>query len=317
MGGGRDGEGQAAEDRDAHVESQQLDGDLALVVVHADGAVVLLVAHADVEGIGGERAVGLNTEGTRLLDGRRNDLDFFAPDLAAVAGVGIDRRDCDSRRLKAGLFEGAVCERNRLDDALDAQQIGHRAQRHVGRDPRIPHAVDDVELARTASAAEALFRPLQLILGIEPCPVHRLLIKGHETHAIDPALIGQIQRPTEALEHRAARGHANPAGGCLARIEARHVAEVGQAVVEIHRLDARDRPHRRALSRDRAACAKHPLVGEDQNICARAHLLVVEQLGQQLRSDPGRVSLHEGDGCFHGFRFNAKVTGDSTARVIR
>ena len=38
-------------DRDSHFESEQLEGDLTLVVVHTHGAVVLTIANFEIQGV--------------------------------------------------------------------------------------------------------------------------------------------------------------------------------------------------------------------------------------------------------------------------
>ena len=119
-----DRERQAGQDRDAHVEAEQLDRDLSLVVIHADRAVVVTVADLEVERVGGERPLAGDLQALRLPDRRGDDLDLLAADVAALAGVGIERRDRDPRSAEAGGPQGLVGQPDRRQDFLLREMLG-------------------------------------------------------------------------------------------------------------------------------------------------------------------------------------------------
>ena len=276
MRGCCDRERQSPQYRHTHVKAQQLDGDLPLIVVHADGAIVLLVAHSYIERIGGKRAVGAYIHLTGALDGGPDDLDFLAPDLTSIAGMRIDRRDRDAGFLKTGFLQSAIGKRDCLDDAFYRQQICDLAQWHMGRDPCVPHAVDDVEFAGAPLAAQTLPGPLQLVFGIEARSVHGPFVEGHEANAIDRACLSEVEGFAEPLQHGATGRNGHLAERNVAWIDSRNIEKVGYLFGEVHVVDSRNRFDQRTQSCDVTACAKHPLVRHNQNIRACPYLLVVE-----------------------------------------
>ena len=89
----------------------------------------------------------------------RDDVDFLAAEIAAVAGVRIESGDGDARRCEIGFAHatgrsGGSRRRSRSRVISD----GDGRQRHVRRHARIPDFVEDVEFARRSRRAEH-FRP--------------------------------------------------------------------------------------------------------------------------------------------------------------
>jgi hypothetical protein len=76
--------GQAHGDVDADFEAEDLDGAMALVVVHRDDQVVVAAAGQEEGGVGRERADGVDPVGLELLDGRGDLLRFLAVTEEAV-----------------------------------------------------------------------------------------------------------------------------------------------------------------------------------------------------------------------------------------
>ena len=74
---------------DTSVETVQFDRNMALIVIHGDDQVELTVPGARKNGIGRIGAGGIDTLGSRLADGGRDLLDFFAPKEAMLARMRI------------------------------------------------------------------------------------------------------------------------------------------------------------------------------------------------------------------------------------
>ncbi len=92
---------EAAHQRDAAIETHQLHRDLALVVIHRHDRVEVAASRAHEHRVGRERARRRATPSrARRFDGRRDDVDLLAAEVAAVAGVRIEPGDRDARRCE-------------------------------------------------------------------------------------------------------------------------------------------------------------------------------------------------------------------------
>src|SRR6266508_2007792 len=84
---------QAARDRHPAVEALELGRNLSLIVIHGKHAVVVACKGFQEYGVGGERAAARDA----ALSGARHrwgdDVELFAPEQPAFAGVRVERRD--------------------------------------------------------------------------------------------------------------------------------------------------------------------------------------------------------------------------------
>src|SRR5205823_4008289 len=87
---------QSAKHRHAAFESQKLERDLALVVVHAEHRVELAASRRDPDGIGREGALDRMAVLPALLDRRGDDVDLLAAEYAALARMRIEPRNRNS-----------------------------------------------------------------------------------------------------------------------------------------------------------------------------------------------------------------------------
>ena len=119
--------------RGIDLEAQQLDRDVALVVVHGDHRVVLAGAQLDEDGVAGHRADHVEPVGDRFGDRRRGDVDVLPAEQAALAGMRVERRDGDPRRGDAEPQQRLVREVDDAAQALRRQALRHVLQRDMGR----------------------------------------------------------------------------------------------------------------------------------------------------------------------------------------
>lgn len=87
----RNDDRQPALHRHAAVESQQLHGDLALVVVHGDDAVEVLALQED--GVARERPRGVDAQLPGVGYRGRNVVDLLPAEVAVLAGVWVEGAD--------------------------------------------------------------------------------------------------------------------------------------------------------------------------------------------------------------------------------
>ena len=174
------------------------------------------------------------------------------------------------------------------------------AQRHVRRDPRVPHPVDHVELACPAVVREARPGPLQLVLGAETGLVHGLLVERHEADSVDPSVHREIERPPEPLQHRGSGRDRDPAARRLGGVDGGHVQKVGNPARVVRVGDGGNLANRRVEPGDLAAGPEHPCVRNDEDVRPLPHVLQVEKAGHQLRPDARGVTLHQCNRRLHG-----------------
>ena len=82
-------ERQSQRDVDRPVESQRLDRDQRLIVIHADRAVVGPARGFMEHGVGGKRASDVDALGAQRCDGRSDDCLILGSERAVLAGMGI------------------------------------------------------------------------------------------------------------------------------------------------------------------------------------------------------------------------------------
>src|SRR5258708_25396761 len=85
-----DRKGEAAEERDAAIETHQLHRDLALIVVHREYRIERAAFGAKEDGIGRERPFDTDAVPLACLHHPRADLDLLAAEIAAFARVRVE-----------------------------------------------------------------------------------------------------------------------------------------------------------------------------------------------------------------------------------
>ena len=78
------------------LEAQQLDRDVALIVIVGDDRVILTGPKLHKDRVAGHRADHVQTVRDRPGDHRSGDVDVVPPEQPALAGMGVQRRDGDA-----------------------------------------------------------------------------------------------------------------------------------------------------------------------------------------------------------------------------
>ena len=133
-GGAYDGETEG--DVDAEVEGERLEGDEALVVVGADVGIDLFSERGEEGGVGRERADDIDAFGTGFFQTRDEELDLFAPEKAAFAGMGIEAGHGEFGLAAADGLHRLMGEADDFEDALFAKEIGDVFEGDVSGDER-------------------------------------------------------------------------------------------------------------------------------------------------------------------------------------
>jgi len=129
--GGAD-EGQAEVDADALFEAVDLDGDVALVVVHGEDNVVDPLDGLVEDYIGGNGALGQNALSPGVSHCGGDGGCFFVAQKAAVAGVGIESRGGDPGCGESPIAEALVGEFQHFEDSFVGNIIAGHAEGAVG-----------------------------------------------------------------------------------------------------------------------------------------------------------------------------------------
>ena len=182
------------------------------------------------------------------------------------------------------------------------------------RPARVPHAVDDVELAGATLVPEPHPGPLQLVLGVQAGLAHGLLVERHEAYSVDPAGHREVERLPEPLQHRGPGRDRDPAARHLGGVHGGQVEKVRNPAGVVGVRDGGDLPNWRLEPGHLATGPEHPRVRDNEDVGPLPHLGEVEQPGHQLRPDARRIALHERDRGLHGHAcIRSGVSGASCA----
>src|SRR5690606_28758072 len=203
--------------------------DLSLVMVHGQDGVEGAGPGAQEDGIGWEGSVGGDAAGLGLLDGRGDDVDLLAAEVAAIAGVRVEAGDGDARPGEAGLAHGAVGEDEAVDDGLAGDEAGDVPEWHVRGDAGVPEALEDVELAGRAVGAELLSEEGDLVLIGGVGQAHGGLVEGSEGDGLGMAGGGIAQGGAEVGDGEGAALAADLAEADGGRVEVAEIDEDGPA----------------------------------------------------------------------------------------
>ena len=216
MSGSRDGHRQAARDGNAAVESEKLQRDLALIVIHGHHAIVFASTGCDEEGIGGQRAGDVDAGGAHAIDCRGDGGKLLGAEQPSFPGMRVEGGNGDARRADAAGNQGAMEQKSRGANLVDGDQIRHRTQRNMRCDPRSPEAAADVNLRDCARIAEKRREVVQLIFMRQTGELHRLLIQGGVDDRVQGAALQGFDGEAQRAERVFARGCAHPGGRVVA-----------------------------------------------------------------------------------------------------
>src|SRR3984957_17479362 len=119
-------------------EAEQLDRDVALVVVHGDHGVELLRAQLHKHGVAGHGPVNIKALLAQPLDGRFDDIDVLPSEQAAFARMRIERCDGDAAARHAKRLERFVGKRDDTAYPFRRHALRHVFKRGMGGD--VAHA---------------------------------------------------------------------------------------------------------------------------------------------------------------------------------
>lgn len=118
--------GQAEGRVDGGIEGDHFDGNMPLIVVHANHRVVLFSSGRNERGIGWDRARDICTVRPSLLDRRHDRQLFFTPtEQPAFARVRIQATDQQFRLLSLDAAQGVSSQFDHIDNPFDGQPSGN------------------------------------------------------------------------------------------------------------------------------------------------------------------------------------------------
>ena len=102
-------QGKSEGDIDCAIEGQGLEGDVSLVVIHADESVGRFASFREEGGIGGQRTVDVDSASLGRFDFGNDDALFFAiTEQAVLSGVRIESKSEQARRAILELAQSVV-----------------------------------------------------------------------------------------------------------------------------------------------------------------------------------------------------------------
>ena len=232
---GRADDRQPAGHVDGVIGVEQLDRDVALVVVHGDHEVVATRAGGPEDGVARQRPGHVGARGPQALDRRPEHTLLLLAEQAALAGMGIEAGHRQARRA----------------DPQPAEQLGgdaHHGLQALGRDPARDLLEGDVgrhvrhpqlrthEQHRHLRAVAEVGQQLGVPGVLVSRPPHRLLVERRRGQGVDPA---RERRPGGGAD----RGHRQLAALGAHLAVRRRFDRLG------HRMDE-DPPRPRVVSRE-------------------------------------------------------------------
>ena len=282
----------------------------------------LPLARAHEHRVGRERALDVDACASRRFDGGRDDVDFLAAEVAAVAGVRIEPGDRDARRCEV---RRRACDRSvsRIASTI-APTVSSDATADSGTCDvtRAFHSfVEDVEFARRSARAEHFRRKPDLVVVARMRAAHRRLVERREADGIGAARGAELQRGAEVRERELAAGARRLADLDARGIEVREVDEHGfrtdwSVVAAVAQLDIGTRTRRAGTG------GKHARIADDDDIGGGAHLGKCYDLGGQLGADACGVAHGKrddgtrSDGAMRSLQAAGHFRGPGIARML-
>ena len=301
MGRSHQRAGQAALNADALLKAQQLQGDLALIVIHGHNAVELAQVKGAVEQ--SIRRDGAHT-GNALLGHFRNgggdDVNLFPAAGAVFAGVGVQSRHGNAGLLIPGSAHGVPQQADGVLYLVLGQVLADLRQRDMAGGAGGKHILHVVDLAAGAVIVQHLAHIGHLagviiaLIGLDG-----RFVEGSKQHGAHDALLPQ----TDTQVHLVGRGLAGN-GADLAHLKIGGV----QILHVVKQRSAAKFQIFKALDKliVKIRCAhpgqspvKHPLITADNGVAVLGHKAAHRALGHLLRADACAVAQQNSDCLFH------------------
>ncbi len=135
-------DGEADGDVDPPFEADQLQRDMSLIVVHGDHSIEFAALEAVEERIGRVGAACLEPLGLRGLNCRRDFIDLFAAEQAALSGMGVQPGDSDPLFPRSQIAQRLMRQSDGRQDPPPFHFLAGAAKRRMGRDMDDPHSTD-------------------------------------------------------------------------------------------------------------------------------------------------------------------------------
>ena len=228
---------------DALLHAQVLHRNQPLVVGHRHDRIELAdvprrrVARAHEHRVRRERSVGIDAQRPRLRDRRRDVLDLLGAEQAALAGVRIQARHGDARRVQAGAAQRGVGDAQGLQHPPRRDLVDRLAQGHMDGHQHHPQLVVGQHHAHRRQlplrvGAERL-QQLGVAGMVDAAGMQRFLVDGRRDQRARAAGLLLMHRRDDAARRRRARRRADAA----------------QWLVDQVRGQARRLPDRQAIGR--------------------------------------------------------------------
>ena len=277
----------------ALLEAVDLDGDVALVVVHGHHGVELPAQGTDEDGIGGEGAAGVDSSPLRRLHRRADGRDLLVADQSTVAAVRVQRRHCQAGPLHAPGPQPLSGDLDGLQHPFGGDVRGHLPQGQVAGD--VHHAQRPTgQHGRAATCPRQLGQDLRVADEIVAAEAHGLLVQRRRGDGLHAARQRQLRGPHDGLHRRPPRlgaqgSRPHPAPVHVVQVEEVHLwrseaclRHIGQNT-EIHG-DPQQLPRP----------FQHAKVAHHQRAAALVDAIIAQGLDDDLRPHPGGIA--HGDG---------------------
>ncbi|MGZ2443075.1 hypothetical protein ACVI55_005575 [Sinorhizobium medicae] len=219
------GNAKPAHHRHALVETDDLHGDLTLVVIHGHHGIEAFLQRPEEDRVSRERPLDIESEGPGLLDRRLDDVDLFHAEAAAVAGMRIEPRNRNSRFLVAGILEAGLRQIDFGEDRIHRQVGCHILERDMRGHPRVPNLLENVEFTNFSGEGKHVGDEADLVVIAWIGKAHRLLVEGCEADGFGLAGMGEFERRAEISRGEGAAGKRRLSAHYIGRIEMGEIHE--------------------------------------------------------------------------------------------
>ena len=176
------------------VEAEQLDRDVALVVVHGDDGVVMPRPQLYEDGVAGDGPLDVHALGAALRDDGGANVDILAAEQPPFPGMRVQRGDGNARFFDAEIQHRPVGDVDGAAETFRGQEFRHVLQRNMGGDMGDPHIA-----VRQQHIAGCGVRQIGQHVGMPgvfiPGEIQRFLVQRRGDDAVDAALLRQCDSP--------------------------------------------------------------------------------------------------------------------------
>lgn len=223
--GADDGEAEGCVD--CGVEGEGFEGDVALIVVHADDGVGGAASGGDEAGVGGEGTGDIDAAGDGGLDGWGDDVFFLHfSEETVFTGVGVEAADDEFWLFVADTEEGEVGEFDDVEDARGGEEVGDLVIADVDGDEGAGDFLGVLEHAG-ARGAGAGGEDFGVTWEVDACCVEGFLVERGGGYGGDVVSEGGGDGVIDVGEGGAAGGGVDGAWGEFVRADGVAVDDVG------------------------------------------------------------------------------------------